>query len=151
MFRGKWQANLKIYNTSHYLGTFDAEIDAAYAYDAKALELMGSDAATNFRYETRLGGREEEGGAKGDRLLFPIGKAGNSTCTIVGFSAHIGVTQTTAAKRWKVDIVHRGQMYHIGSYSDETEAARVYDRKALELWGPAADTNVRTEGSFDRY
>ena len=49
MFRGKWQANLKIYNTSHYLGTFDAEIDAAYAYDAKALELMGSDAATNFR------------------------------------------------------------------------------------------------------
>lgn len=44
----KWQARIKHNRKSIYLGNFDSEIDAAKAYDAKALELFGEFAYTNF-------------------------------------------------------------------------------------------------------
>jgi hypothetical protein len=45
---GKWRASIKIKGKAHYLGTFDNEIDAAMAYDARAPEFHGQYAILNF-------------------------------------------------------------------------------------------------------
>lgn len=39
---GKWQAQIKKNNRSHYLGLFSREVDAAAAYDAASKRLFGS-------------------------------------------------------------------------------------------------------------
>lgn len=49
--RGKWVAQIKINSRTIRLGYFANEIDAARAYDAKALELFGEFAYLNFPQE----------------------------------------------------------------------------------------------------
>lgn len=44
---GKWIARVGA-SGEHYLGSFESEVDAAIAYDAKARELYGQFAKTNF-------------------------------------------------------------------------------------------------------
>ena len=45
--KGKWQAQIKIYGKSYYLGYFDDEIDAAGAYNQAALRFFGEFAWLN--------------------------------------------------------------------------------------------------------
>lgn len=47
---GKWRAMLSHKGDRHHLGRYDNEYEAALAYDAKARELMGPAAYTNFDY-----------------------------------------------------------------------------------------------------
>ncbi len=44
----KWFSQIRLNNTSYYIGVYKSEIDAAKAYDAKAKELFGRFACTNF-------------------------------------------------------------------------------------------------------
>lgn len=44
-----WTASIRQYGKSGYLGSFKSEIEAAKSYDAKALELFGEFACTNFK------------------------------------------------------------------------------------------------------
>ena len=46
--RAKWQAEIQNHNKYIYLGTYESEIEAAKVYDAKAIELFGEFAYTNF-------------------------------------------------------------------------------------------------------
>jgi hypothetical protein len=45
--RGKWQAYINVGGSRTRLGRFESEIEAAMAYDAKAIELHGEFARTN--------------------------------------------------------------------------------------------------------
>lgn len=45
---GKWRAYIKYQGRKYHLGIFTHEIDAAHAYDAKAVELYGSTADINL-------------------------------------------------------------------------------------------------------
>ncbi len=45
---GKWRARIKLHNKEMHIGLFNSEIDAAKAYDHKALELFGEYAYLNF-------------------------------------------------------------------------------------------------------
>lgn len=47
-FNAKWKAVITHKKKSYHLGFFDAEEDAARAYDEKAREIYGDDAKTNF-------------------------------------------------------------------------------------------------------
>lgn len=47
-FRNKWKASITVNRKSIYLGTFDNETDAAYAYDAAAKEYFGEFAVLNM-------------------------------------------------------------------------------------------------------
>ena len=44
-------------------------------------------------------------------------------------------------KKWVASIHHSKRKIHLGYYSDEREAARAYDAKALELFGEFANIN----------
>jgi hypothetical protein len=51
----------------------------------------------------------------------------------------------TPKKRYRAQIVADGVLYNLGSYPTEEEAARAYDRKAIELHGEYALLNFPNE------
>ncbi len=54
-------------------------------------------------------------------------------------SPFLGVYWHKASSRWKVHITHGRRYIHIGTFSDEREAAAAWNKKAIELRG----TNTR--------
>lgn len=57
-------------------------------------------------------------------------------------SQYKGVTKHSAnGSRWRSRIRHNNVLICIGNYDSEEEAARAYDTKALELFGPFARIN----------
>ena len=57
-------------------------------------------------------------------------------------SKYKGVHWSKTAKRWIAQTTHK-KMIHIGCFTDETEAARAYDKKILELNGIFARPNFK--------
>lgn len=60
-------------------------------------------------------------------------------------SAFKGVSFYTQTGKWHAEITLDGKKIYIGSYDDEIEAARAYDRKAIELFGEFAYLNFPAE------
>jgi hypothetical protein len=58
LFRNKWMAQLRYNDKHYYLGVFHGEIDAARAYDKKAIELFGVFARPNFECNQEMRNRE---------------------------------------------------------------------------------------------
>lgn len=58
-----------------------------------------------------------------------------------GSSRFKGVSFCKLTGRWKADISAFGKAFHLGRFDDETEAARAYDAKAIELHGEFARLN----------
>lgn len=53
-----------------------------------------------------------------------------------------GVSLCKVTNKWKTGISHKGVRYHLGYFSDENEAALVYNEKAKELFGDYAHLNT---------
>ena len=56
-------------------------------------------------------------------------------------SIYKGVSFNKTANKWTAQIRYNGQRINLGYYTDESEAGRVYDRKAKELFGVFAKLN----------
>ena len=56
-------------------------------------------------------------------------------------SKYKGVSWDKRRKKWKAYITHKGKRINLGCYIDEEDAARAYDKKAIELYGKNARTN----------
>lgn len=58
-------------------------------------------------------------------------------------SKYQGVSYDSKAlkNKWRAAIQHKGVKIHLGQFATEEEAARAYDKKALELRGPDARLN----------
>lgn len=54
-----------------------------------------------------------------------------------------GVSKCKTTNRWKVQICSNSKRYWLGRYDDEIEAAKVYDAKAIELFGEFACLNFK--------
>lgn len=65
-----------------------------------------------------------------------------------GTSRFVGVWRR--GNRWYAEIRHRGKVYRLGSYTDEVEAAKARDRKAVELHGVYAYLNFPGDWTFDK-
>jgi hypothetical protein len=48
-------------------------------------------------------------------------------------------------RKWIAQLGHAGRNYYLGQYGDPRDAARAYDRKAIELFGEFALTNFPRE------
>jgi hypothetical protein len=47
--------------------------------------------------------------------------------------------------RWRAKVTCKGRLHHVGTFSDEVEAAKARDRKAVELFGSFARLNFPEE------
>jgi hypothetical protein len=56
-------------------------------------------------------------------------------------SKYKGVYWRTSRQKWLVTLQAGGKRRQIGSFADEVEAARAYDKAALEAWGEYATLN----------
>lgn len=66
-------------------------------------------------------------------------KKGNPT------SNYIGVSKHKATNKWMAQLTYKGKKIYLGVYETEEEAARAYNAKALELYGPNARLNIIPE------
>lgn len=56
-------------------------------------------------------------------------------------SGYKGVCWCKVKKRWRVTIQYIGKQTYLGYFDDIIEAAKIYDKKARELFGKFAKTN----------
>ncbi len=57
-------------------------------------------------------------------------------------SQYKGINKTKSHK-WEVHIGFKGKIYYLGTYKTEIEAAKVYDKKAKEIFGAFAHLNFQ--------
>lgn len=60
-----------------------------------------------------------------------------------GTSPYKGVCWNKRARKWYGCIQSNGKWIYLGTYDNEIEAAKTYDRKAKELFGEFAQTNFK--------
>jgi len=143
-----WKASTSYCNKNYYLGTFSTEEDAARAYDKKVLELYGEDANLNLpdsTIEKLAEVKLENINTKDAEHCYEkcsIIRQGNYYREIPKTSKYIGVSvRNRPNKKWKARISHYKKEYRLGDFLSEEDAARAYDKKALELYGESAKLN----------
>lgn len=76
------------------------------------------------------------------RIVTPQMNQANSRKRTEGTSRFKGVCWHSQGKKWRASIVINNRQIHLGLFTDEIEAARAYDKKALELFGEHACLNL---------
>lgn len=116
---GRWIAKINVNHKLVWLGTFDSKEDAAAAYNQAAETMHGQFA------------RGSEHIAKGDAM-----EARRMRAPATGFRGVDKVGQHYVAR-----IYSAGQNQRIGPFACAEDAARAYDKKAIELHGDKAKIN----------
>jgi HNH endonuclease/AP2 domain len=122
----RWQAEIKYKKRRLALGFFDTAEEAAFAYDKAALEIYGKKSRLNHSVEQIL-------------AWTPPARVLRKTNT----SGYRGVKQI--GKRWSAGIHTSGRRAHLGMFETPEEAARAYDKAALEAYGESAILNFPKE------
>jgi hypothetical protein len=119
----KWRAEIYHTGKGHSLGYFDDEEEAARAYDRAARAHRGDKATLNFPAEG------EKGVDNGKRATYR------------------GVSWNKSNSKWRAKIRHTGKTHYLGTFDDEQEAARAYDRAARGHHGDKTTLNFPAEGN----
>ena len=106
-----WRAKIRIAGAPKYIGTYDDETEAARAYDS-VIRAQNLDQSLNF---------------PGDLSTAPGVYVPKKKKKRVGSSRFRGVSWDKTNQKWKAQVFISGKQKTIGSYDDETEAARAYD------------------------
>lgn len=110
---GKWTAAIKHNNVKHNLGVYESEVDAAIAYNKKAIELKGSD------YSKINPGLPDKPVVRSDRPT--KAKSGHKYITL------------TSGGKWQVTISANKKKQYVGTFATVEEAIRQRDEKIISL------------------
>jgi hypothetical protein len=130
----KWEVKIRYDGKQHNLGLFEDEEAAARAYDRAARAQHGERAKLNFPTKKEQAAEE----AKQQRWI-KCAEAGS-------MHKYRGVSWYKRDNKWSADITYDGKLHHLGSFEDEEEAARGYDRAARAHKGEKAQLNFPAEG-----
>jgi hypothetical protein len=136
----RWEASLWLNGKQLYLGGFDAQEEAARAYDLAAIACKGLDkATTNFDANNYRDQLTELAGFSQEEVVAHIRR--RSTAFSRGRSRFRGVSGQTG--RWEARIgSFRGRKnVSFGVFDTEEDAARQYDRALIIEKGRGAKTN----------
>jgi hypothetical protein len=149
-----WYSYIKHNRERLYLGSYTKEEYAALAYDKKVLELYGADAALNFpELSLKEITKKLEQIKAEDAVIF----LDHASKVMQGkrlkykhkikTSKYVGVCMPHDKDQWRAVIRFRAKTYYLGYHDIEEEAARAYDKKALELYGEKAKLNFPLNGA----
>jgi hypothetical protein len=124
----KWNVQIKYDGKRQHLGCFEDEQEAARVYDKAARAHKGEKAKLNCPTKKEQAAEE----AKQQRWI-KCGEAG---------SKYRGVSWYKRDSKWKAQIECDGKNHHLGSFEDEKEAAKAYDRAARTHHGETAQLNL---------
>lgn len=119
--RNGWEASMSVDHQIIYVGRFSNERLAAFAYDEYARKYHLEFAKLNLPELTE----QEYNDLKeqmNDELNWKSSK-------------YRGVVWNKNNQKWVAQLRHNKHLYYLGYYIDEIDAAKAYDRKAVELRG----------------
>jgi len=117
---GKYKSSINKDNITYYLGLFDSQEIAAKFRDFKAIELYGEEhAKLNFPIDVILNDESLK------NIEMP--KSPNRT------SKYNGVSLPYGRKKFVAYISKNKDIYNLGSFENEEDAARAFDAKLIEL------------------
>jgi hypothetical protein len=65
----------------------------------------------------------------------------------LGTSQYPGVSFHKSTNRWRAKLIYKGQKFHLGTFKNEEDAAKVYEKKLAELNADSAKcTNEKPSG-----
>ena len=142
-----WVTYITRNGTRYRLGSFYTEEEAACEYDKKAIELYGEEAKVNFPDLTMEEITKNLDKIKAESEVYdPSKKNQGKRLNVSKTSKYVGVCfdkrVSLNGKKWLSYIHFQGKRYHLGNYYTEEEAAKAYDKKAIELYGEGAKLNL---------
>ncbi|KAK9822740.1 hypothetical protein WJX74_002304 [Apatococcus lobatus] len=141
---GKWRAQISAGGKTTSLGDHDTEIDAARAFDRAAINKAGSDAKTNFNVEAYADEIEDLQGMSQAALVAMLRSRARKSSTQT--SHFRGVSLLKQTSKWHAQINVGGKQVHLGFFGTEEQAARAYDRAAINK---GARDNCKIITNFD--
>lgn len=125
----KWKAKIRYNNKIIHLGSYDDEETPARVYDVFAIKYHGEYARLNFPDDV-------------EKSIETYNNLPVKQTT----SVYRGVSWDKRDKRWIVHIYVNRKQIHVGSFTDELEAAKAYDRAAIQYGCNLDRLNFTLEG-----
>ena len=136
----RWRASVKFQGKSVDVGYFNNEMEAAVHRDNKVRELGWP---LQFNFSTKVEANAVLQAAPADKGMEPRPKCGTKFLG-ANASSFKGVYWHSTSQRWTSHILHCAKRVHVGTFTNEVEAAVRRDEKVCEL-GSELELNFSTK------